>query len=112
MGNIVADQELNQSSFNAIGLSDASLVGLSWGNDGKDLVLRLDHAKGYEVQLMCNWVRGISASISFPSDQCSPPFLWEASISPISNGFTVVLDFASQGHLRFDCQSLVHVGGA
>ena len=87
---------------------DVSLCGISWVEDGRDVVLNLLMPPSDDaVQLTCRWVRGLQTSLAFERDTAGYPLSWDGSVKRVEDGaWKVKFDFASAGGLSLVCQSI------
>lgn len=66
---------------------DVSLCGISWVEDGRNVVLDLLMPPSDDtVQLTCRWVRGFQASLAFERDTAGYPLSWDGSVKRAEDG--------------------------
>jgi len=103
MSKPTTDDELAQMDW-----CDVSLCGISWVENGRDLVLELllppsDSA----LRLTCRWVRGLQTNLEFAKDTAGYPLTWEGNVRRRDDGaWSIEFDFASTGNLALVCQDI------
>jgi hypothetical protein len=92
-------------------LGDATLLSLAWEQDGRDLVISLKLPEGATRRFTFTWVDQLSVSIQQQEKGPSQPFSWNGGAEPLSDGrVKVVLDFAQQGEISFQCNEIIFDG--
>jgi hypothetical protein len=106
-----------RSITDLLGWGDATFHGFVWENGGRDLRLHLVHASGEISGLTCHWAsdlvidlhwdRPAISSEANPLRRGGPLLTWECGMEPTTEGrWKVVLDFAHDGTMRFECESI------
>jgi len=112
--------ELETAKIHELGWSDANLFGLAWENDGKDLRLFLHHASLPISELLCRWASDLRIDLTWapPKDSTDERPIrrggilqtCEGIIKPTHDGrWSLLLDFASAGEIRLECDEIVAV---
>lgn len=92
-------------------LCDAALLSVAWEQNGRDLVIELAMAQGEKRRFTFTWVDGLYMSIQQGDEGLSPPFSWDGGAERLPDGrVKVLLDFASQGEIRFTCNEIAADG--
>lgn len=88
-------------------LCDALLVSFAWTQDGRDLSLQLVLGGGTKQTFAFIWVNHLRISIEQPEKGASQPFSCNGSAERTADGrLKVQIDFASQGEISFECESI------
>lgn len=86
-------------------------MALAWENDGGDLVIQLALAGGATRRFTFTWVDRLSVSIVQQPEGPSQPFSWDGNAERLPGGrVKVILDFAHQGAITFECQEIMADG--
>lgn len=92
---------------------DVQLLGLSWVEGGRDLVLhlRLPDIPGQQDDrnriLSCRWAHALVVSLAFQERAGGFPLTWDTTFSrEIDDTWCVLLDFGSLGQVRFRCYEM------
>ena len=100
------------SELESISWCDASLCGLQWSEDGRDLVLRVRAAAAgssvwHLYDVTCRWSEALELSLVFAAQHGGCPLTWDGAITGRGDGtYSVELDFASKGSLRLVCNEI------
>ncbi len=97
---------LEPASFQALGLSDAVLKSIEWKSEGRDLSIRLTHASGQELELICSWAHERKIALGTPPQHGGYPLVWKAILAAAGQEFRLHLDFASGGAITFLCSGV------
>jgi hypothetical protein len=88
---------------------DVELRGISWADEGRDLILalRLPPSKRNELRervLIAHWATQFTARLSFAERTGGYLLTWDAAFDRDSSGqWAVSFDFGSAGELSFRC---------
>ena len=87
---------------------DISLCGISWIEDGRDVVLNfLLPQSDRSLRLTCQWVRGLKATLEFGSNTGGYALSWDGEVKRNDDGaWSMAFDFASAGQISLTCQDL------
>lgn len=94
---------LSQETAQRFALSDASLLGISWDADGRDLALRLLLGDGRLATLKCSWSSEARIDLSFIPGHGGSPLSWECRCEQLGTRWRIALDFASHGVIELEC---------
>jgi hypothetical protein len=97
---------LDETSFNALGLSDAHLTRLEWIEGGRDLAVGLTHAKGRGLTLICGRAHALNIQLITPEQHGAFPLTWAASLEKAGPGWRLNLDFAARGSIDLLCSGV------
>lgn len=111
---------LSTEAIRDLGWGDATFHGLVWENDGKDLKLHIDHASKPVSGLTCHWASDLRVDLSWGGPRSSTDdsplrrggalLTWQCKIDPSMGGrWTVMLDFAGDGQVTFECERITAV---
>jgi len=90
-------------------LCDATLIGIRWSTDGRDLSLDLRLGDGREAMLSCRWAAGVRIQIHADSRELGGPLSSECRWERAGGGWRMWMDFAGRGAVELDCQGAVLV---
>lgn len=86
---------------------DANLTGISWGNDGRDLILTWDRSNKPIGTLTCTWAHALKVDITMGVNEGGYPLTWDAEITQVSKSeWSLIFDFASQGIIKLKCTEI------
>lgn len=93
---------------------DVYLSGISWSEDGRDLVLDfLMPPARRKLRLTCRWARGLRVTLDFSPDTMGFALSWDGQITRQEDGSRgVALDFGSAGQLSLVCDEVELSGEA
>ena len=92
-------------------LCDATLLPVAWEQNGRDFVIEFAFPQGDRRRFTFTWMDGLYISIQQQGKRSSQPFSWEGRAKRLPDGrVNVVLDFASQGEIRFTCNEITADG--
>ncbi len=87
---------------------DAIIDGITWENDGRDLVLKWKRDGKNIGVLTCTWAHTIFINLKTGNNSSGGTLLtWDASFTQTQNKeWRVMFDFASQGEINFECHEI------
>ena len=91
------------------------LCGLSWTNEGRDLLLTVRFTNDAESGgasghvLHCSWVSGLHVNLKFLENRGGFPLTWDVTFEPTGGGWKIDLDFADAGQIYFCCTQVAWV---
>ena len=97
---------LDQTSFEALGLSDAALARIEWLESGRDLEIALVRASGEPLTLVCSWAQAREIHLRTGAREGGYPLTWSAALVPAGKHWRLSLDFASQGRVELLCNGV------
>ena len=90
---------------------DAELLGIAWGNEGRDLIIKWKKHRNSIETLTCTWVHSITFNLQTSENEGGYPLTYEAKINEGEvNGWQVLFDFANRGLIEFKCNDLTLEG--
>ena len=95
---------LDQTSFDALRLCDASLTGIEWKESGRDLCISLTPASGTPVTIVCAWAHSRQIDLKTSAQRGGHPLIWEAMLTPNGEEWRLVLNFAGDGSIELLCR--------
>ena len=103
MNELTIDERVAQTNW-----SDVSLSGISWIEDGRDLVLHLlMPPSDKKLDLVCHWVRGLRVSLEFAENTGGYGLSWDAEVRRSGDqAWEVAFDFASTGGVSLVCHEI------
>ncbi len=92
--------------------TDVSLIGISWVEKGRDVVLHLRMPRsGRELDLVCRWTRGLRVSLEFADNTGGYALAWDAALKRGDDqAWSVDFDFPGEGRVSLVCQELEVLG--
>lgn len=87
---------------------DVRLGGISWIEDGRDIVLSLlVPPTDREIRLVCRWARGLRIALEFKMDTMGGSLSWDGEVKRGADGtWDLRFDFAETGSLSLVCEGL------
>jgi hypothetical protein len=87
---------------------DISLVGISWVENGRDVILQLIlPSSGSEVDLVCRWAQRLHVALEFGDNSGGSPLSWDAAVKRRDDhAWEIAFDFAGDGSVSLVCQEL------
>lgn len=103
MNNLTTDEQAAQMNW-----CDVSLSGISWVEDGRDIVLHLLlPPSDRKLDLVCRWARKLRVTLGFEDNIGGYALSWDAQVKRGDDGaWEVALDFAGAGDVSLICQEL------
>ena len=103
MSNSATDERLARMNW-----SDVSLVGMTWVEEGRDVVLHLlVPPSDQRLDLACRWARSLRVTLEFEEDTGGYALSWDGDVKRRDDGaWKVALDFAGAGKVSLVCQEL------
>ena len=92
---------------NALGLSDAAVVGIVWTNESRDLEFHLRLCSGSEAVLICCWFTNLRIDLDFKN--LSESLTWEVRFTQLKNEiWHIEFDFggAPEGIIALNCNEI------
>jgi len=86
-------------------LCDAALQVIAWINDGRDIELKLILADDNTAILRCSWVDSLEMDIHSKTREIGIGFTWETQVEKKADRWQIILDFASNGIIKFECSA-------
>ncbi|MBN4055202.1 hypothetical protein JYU12_00500 [bacterium AH-315-K03] len=87
---------------------DVRLVDISWGSEGRDLILTFLMHENKIGELTCTWAHSNSISLVGGINEGGYPLTYDAKIDKNNgNGWEVVFDFAGRGVVELKCNELI-----
>jgi hypothetical protein len=87
---------------------DVKLVDISWGCEGRDLVLTFEMHENKKGKLTCSWAHSQNINLVSGKNEGGYPLTYRASIDKDgANGWQVVFDFAGRGVVELKCNDLI-----
>lgn len=92
--------------------SDVSLAGISWVEEGRDVVLHLLlPPSDKKLNLVCRWARKLRVTLEFDDNTGGYALSWEAEVKRREDqAWEVAFDFAGAGSVSLVCQELEFLG--
>jgi len=99
-----------QFELSSCSWTDVELMGIVWGEGGRDIAMRLSFPEGgvgNSWWLRAEWVSKLSVELNRSDGVGGYPLTWDGIVSRAGTGWKVALDFGSVGHVSFACSTLV-----
>jgi hypothetical protein len=89
--------------YSDLPLSDASLLGFSWSENGQDLLLSVQLGNGLRVRISFAWASDVTVEIRPRTERCmGPPLTIGVHTEPHGNRWRTHWDFGDEGALRVE----------
>ena len=90
---------------------DVRLSNISWGNEGRDIVLTFHMHQQRIGRLTGTWAHSLNIGLLSGNNEGGYPLTYEAKINEGEvNGWQVLFDFANRGLIEFKCNDLTLEG--
>ncbi len=87
---------------------DVRLVDISWGSEGRDLILSFLLHENKIGELTCTWAHSNKITLISGINEGGYPLTFDAKIKKISdNEWEVLFDFAGRGVVELKCNELI-----
>jgi len=87
--------------------TDVRLIGFSWYNGGRDVVMHVEMGSGEDRWVVFTWASGLVIALSHPEGRGGSPLTWDAGFHDNGDGtWTVHFDFAEVGEIRLRCNEV------
>ncbi|GAB2529015.1 hypothetical protein [Microbulbifer agarilyticus] len=101
-------RELTEGEVTELQWGDAEFTGYYWDSELKDpaLVVRVKPSKSTLQELICFWATNLNLNLNY-LDQVGSLRTWAVAFEILPEGrWRVLFDFAGQGSVEFECNSL------
>jgi len=107
MKKITQDEQVAQMNW-----SDVSLAGISWVEEGRDVILHLLlPPSATNLDLVCRWARKLRVALEFEENTGGYAMSWDAEVKRRDDqAWEVAFDFPGEGGVSLVCQELEFLG--
>lgn len=95
--------ELAEETVTQFAFCDASLLGLVWIEEGRDLELRLKLADQRFARLTCVWVSDLSIHLTYEPHRTGLSLSWDCHFRRNGQRWHMLFEFPPQGRIELDC---------
>ena len=98
---------LSEQSLEKFRLCDASLRGLAWLEDGRDLQLNLRLGNGDLAMLICQWASHVRIDLQFAPDHGGMPLSYDCQFVKKGDRWEMTFGFPPQGRIELFCNDAI-----
>lgn len=103
-------EEINGIAVTKYPWSDASLIGLKWSNEGRNLIFNWMDGKNNSCTLTCTWACAIKIDICTAKNEGGYPLTWDIEFKQlVSEGWEMTIDFGNNGVIEVECNDIIMV---
>ncbi|HJQ99057.1 MAG TPA: hypothetical protein VJ826_12160 [Candidatus Polarisedimenticolaceae bacterium] len=95
--------ELTEKTVTQFSFCDASLLGLVWIEEGRDLELRLELADERLARLTCLSVSDLNIRLAYEPHRTDLSFSWDSRFTRIGQRWHMSFEFPPEGRIELDC---------
>lgn len=95
--------QLSEETLSAFTLCDASLIGITWEESGRDLCLHLITGDGRSARLTCAWAQRVEIDLRSEEGVGGYPLSWECTAARSGADWRLMFEFPPRGSVSLSC---------